>query len=156
MVFEPTTSCLRVRGAQQGVTETQATERTSNLISIHASVIYQILWNSTECIFIRKNSSDIWCKWSITLIFNTLLCSKGVGGTHAPSGSNFFQFHAVSGKKIGQLTGWRPHLECLHPRLRKPLTANQAHMSWQKLRVYPHQEKTKAIFAFVWSGYKSM
>ena len=54
MVFEPTTSCLRVRG----VTETQATEGTSNLIPIHAPVIYQILWNSIECIFIRKNSIE--------------------------------------------------------------------------------------------------
>ena len=30
--------------------------------------------------------------------------------THAPSGSNFFHFHAVFGKKLFQIIGWHLHL----------------------------------------------
>ena len=52
------------------------------------------------------NIANFVCLWKTQALADL----RGGGAPGTPPRSNFFHFHAVFEKKIGQIIGWRPHV----------------------------------------------
>ena len=102
----------------------------SCILTIRIILSIDLLTESNQPVCLKTSLSSCRCVWLSLCLFDCLsfwLCpcpafslsvcvgGSGWGGVKRPSGSKFFQFHAVLGKiwqnrMLAPLEGWHPHL----------------------------------------------